>query len=87
LLLGNVAQPNAKTQTLKKRPTSCSRVLVGEYRLQLDVNQLTKRMAMTSACGEQDFGFFRAMSFDLCITLRLTGATCLRSAERRIAWN
>jgi hypothetical protein len=24
---------------------------------------------------------------DLCITLRLTGATCLRSAERRIAWN
>ena len=81
--LGNVAQPNAKTQTLKKRPTS----LVGEYRLQLDVNQLTKRMAMTSACGEQDFGFFRAMSFDLCITLRLTGATCLRSAERRIAWN
>lgn len=37
---------------------------VGEHRLELDLNQLTERMAMTPACREQGFSLFHAISFD-----------------------
>jgi hypothetical protein len=42
----------------------CLGVVVGEYRLELDLNQLTERMAMTLACRKQGFSLFHAISFD-----------------------